>query len=34
LARDLDVRGINAAIGEILRDLVIDFGRNYQPRGQ
>jgi hypothetical protein len=28
----LDVRVINAATGEILRELVLDPARNYQPR--
>jgi transposase InsO family protein len=33
LVHDHDVRVINAATGEILRDLTIDLTRDYQPRG-
>jgi Integrase core domain len=32
LIQDLDVRVINAATGELLRDLVLDPTRNYQPQ--
>jgi hypothetical protein len=31
LARDLDIRIIDAATGELLRQLTLDPGRNYQP---
>jgi hypothetical protein len=34
LVQDLHVTVINAATGEILRDLVIDPRRNYQPTGR
>lgn len=34
LVDGLHVRIINAATGELLRDLVIDPGRNYQPLGR
>ncbi len=34
LVRDLHIRVINAATGEILRELVLDPGRNYQPAGR
>ena len=34
LVRDLHIRVINAATGEILRELVLDPGRNYQPTGR
>ena len=30
---DLHVRIINAAAGELIRELTIDPTRNYQPRG-
>jgi transposase InsO family protein len=33
LVHDHDVRIINAATGEILRELTIDLTRDYQPRG-
>jgi hypothetical protein len=33
LISDLNVRVINAATGELLRELTIDPTRNYQPRG-
>jgi transposase InsO family protein len=33
LARDLDIRIINAATGELLRQLTLDPDRNYQPTG-
>jgi hypothetical protein len=32
LAHDLDVRVIDAATGELLRELIIDGTRDYQPR--
>lgn len=32
LANDLDITVINAATGELLRELTIDLGRDYQPR--
>ena len=32
LAQDLDVRVINAATGELLRELTIDPSKDYQPR--
>ena len=32
LVQDLNVRIINAATGELLRDLTIDLDRDYQPR--
>ena len=34
LARDLDIRVINAATGELLRELTLDPARNYQPTGR
>jgi transposase InsO family protein len=34
LVQDLDVRVINAATGELLRELTIDPNRDYQPRAQ
>jgi len=34
LVRDLDIRIINAATGELLRELTLDPSRNYQPTGQ
>lgn len=33
LAQDLDIRVINAATGELLRELTIDPDRDYQPMG-
>jgi hypothetical protein len=33
LVRDLHVRIINAATGELLRQLTLDRGRNYQLAG-
>ena len=33
LIRDLDIRVINAATGELLRELVLDPARDYQPTG-
>jgi transposase InsO family protein len=34
LAQDLHIRVINAATGELLRDLTLDPTRNYQPTGK
>ena len=34
LVHDLDVRIINAATGELLRELVLDPARDYQPTGK
>jgi len=34
LSRDLDIRIIDAATGELLRQLTLDTSRNYQPTGQ
>jgi transposase InsO family protein len=34
LVRDLDVRIINAATGELIRELTIDPARDYQPLGR
>jgi hypothetical protein len=34
LVCDLHVRVINAATGELLRELTIDPARNYQPTGR
>jgi transposase InsO family protein len=34
LVRDLDIRIINAATGELLRQLTLDPARNYQPTGR
>ncbi len=34
LIRDLDIRIIDAATGELLRDLTLDPSRNYQPTGR
>jgi hypothetical protein len=34
LVRDLDIRVINAATGELLRQLTLDTSRNYQPTRQ
>jgi hypothetical protein len=33
LVHDLHVRVINAATGELIRELVIDPARDYQPAG-
>ena len=33
LAQDLNIRVINAATGELLRQLTLDPTRDYQPRG-
>jgi hypothetical protein len=32
LAQDLNVRVVNAATGELLRELAIDTSKDYQPR--
>jgi transposase InsO family protein len=34
LVQDLDIRILNAATGELLRELVLDPTRDYQPTGQ
>jgi hypothetical protein len=34
LVQDLHVRIINAATGELLRQLTLDPARNYQPTGR
>jgi hypothetical protein len=34
LVQDLNVRVVDAATGELLRELTIDPRRNYQPTGQ
>jgi transposase InsO family protein len=34
LIRDLHIRVINAATGELLRELILDPARNYQPTGR
>jgi hypothetical protein len=34
LIDDLHVRIVNAATGELLRELTIDTTRNYQPTGR
>jgi hypothetical protein len=34
LIRDLHIRVINAATGELLRELTLDPTRDYQPTGQ
>ena len=34
LVQDLHVTIVNAATGEVLRDLIIDPRRDYQPTGQ
>ena len=34
LVQDLHIRVINAATGELLRDLTLDTTRNYQPTGK
>jgi hypothetical protein len=34
LVQDLEVRVINAATGELLRELILDPHRNYQPTGR
>jgi hypothetical protein len=34
LIQDLDIRIIDAATGELLRQLVLDPTRNYQPTGR
>ncbi len=34
LVQDLHIRVINAATGELLRDLILDPTRNYQPTGR
>lgn len=33
LVQDLQIRIINATTGELLRDLVLDPNRDYQPTG-
>jgi hypothetical protein len=33
LVQDLHVRIIDAATGELLRDLILDPARNYRPTG-
>ena len=33
LVQDLSIRILDAATGELLRDLTLDPGRNYQPTG-
>ena len=33
LVHDLDIRVVNAATGELLRELVLDPNRDYQPTG-
>ncbi|WP_083906235.1 integrase core domain-containing protein [Mycobacterium sp. JS623] len=33
LVRDLDIRIINAATGDLIRELTLDPTRDYQPRG-
>src|SRR5262249_11670304 len=34
LVQDLEVRVVNAATGELIRELVIDPARDYQPTGR
>ena len=34
LVQDLDIRVVNAATGELLRELVLDPTRDYQPTGR
>ena len=34
LAQDLDIRVIDAATGELLRELVLDTSKRYQPTGR
>jgi hypothetical protein len=34
LVQDLHIRIINAATGELLRELTLDTNRNYQPTGR
>jgi len=34
LVQDLHIRVINAATGELLRDLTLDPTRDYQPTGR
>jgi len=34
LVQDLHIRIINAATGELLRELTLDPARNYQPTGK
>ena len=34
LVRDLHIRVINAATGELLRELTLDPARDYQPTGE
>jgi hypothetical protein len=34
LVQDLHIRVINAATGELLRELTLDPTRNYQPTGK
>jgi hypothetical protein len=33
LIQDLDIRIINAATGDLIRQLTLDPTRDYQPRG-
>jgi hypothetical protein len=34
LVHDLDIRVINAATGELIRELTLDPSRDYQPTGR
>jgi hypothetical protein len=34
LVQDLDIRVLNAATGELLRELTLDPTRDYQPTGR
>ena len=34
LVQDLDIRVVNAATGELLRELILDPNRDYQPTGK
>ena len=34
LVQDLHIRVINAATGELLRELILDPARDYQPTGR
>ena len=33
IVQDLDIRVVNAATGELIRELVLDPSRDYQPTG-
>ena len=34
IVQDLDIRVVNAATGELIRELILDPSRDYQPTGK